>query len=155
GRDQLIRTCGNCHALGLVVAQGRSAQQWAEVIERMRGLGASVGEQDAALITAFLSRHFPARRPEDISALLADVAIGGAPRFPRPGGKHQWPADGGGDWNQTFSALTQIDKGNVSSLEVAWVHRYGTGEHDLGDLGLDYRFEVTPLLIGDVMYIST
>lgn len=155
GRDQVIQTCGNCHALGLVVAQGRSAKQWAEVIDRMRGLGASVSEQDAALITAFLARHFPARRPEDISAVLADAAIGGEPRFPRPEGKHQWPAYGGGDRNQNFSPLTQIDEHNVARLEVAWVHRYGTGEHDFGDLGLDYRFEVTPLVIGDVMYIST
>jgi len=67
----------------------------------------------------------------------------------------QWPTYGGGPYNQNFSPLTQINKDNVSDLEVAWTYRYGAGEHDLGDLGLDYRFEITPLLIGGVMYIST
>lgn len=67
----------------------------------------------------------------------------------------QWPTYGGGPYNQNYSPLTQIDKSNVANLEVAWVYNYGAGEHDLGDLGLDYRFEVTPLLIGGVMYIST
>ncbi|MDH4124480.1 MAG: PQQ-binding-like beta-propeller repeat protein [Gammaproteobacteria bacterium] len=67
----------------------------------------------------------------------------------------QWPTYGGGPYNQNFSPLVQIDKNNVADLSVAWVFNYGTGEHDLGDLGLDYRFEVTPLLVGGVMYLST
>jgi len=67
----------------------------------------------------------------------------------------QWPTYGGGPYNQNFSPLTQINKDNVADLEVAWTYNYGAGDHDLGDQGLDYRFEVTPLLIGGVMYIST
>ncbi len=67
----------------------------------------------------------------------------------------QWPTYGGGPYNQNFSPLTQITPDNVANLEVAWVHNYGTGEHDLGDLGLDFRFEVTPLIVGGVMYLST
>ncbi len=67
----------------------------------------------------------------------------------------QWPTYGGGPYNQNYSPLTQINKDNVANLQVAWTFNYGTGQHEMGDAGLDYRFEVTPLLIGGVMYLST
>ena len=76
-------------------------------------------------------------------------------RFPRPAGVNQWPAYGGGNANQNFSTLTQITPANVSKLKQAWVYRYGAGKANNGDEGIDFRFEVTPLIIGGVMYIST
>jgi len=57
--------------------------------------------------------------------------------------------------NSNYSPLTQIAPGNVSNLTQAWVFNYGAGTHPSGDLKLDYRFEVQPLIIGGVMYIST
>jgi glucose dehydrogenase len=51
--------------------------------------------------------------------------------------------------------LTQITPKNVKKLKQAWVYRYGAGVVPTGDQGLDFRFEVTPLLIGDAMYILT
>jgi glucose dehydrogenase len=66
--------------------------------------------------------------------------------------RDQWP-----DYqhNSNFSPLTQITPANVASLTKAWTFNYGAGSLPAGGLGLDYRFEVQPLLIDGVMYVST
>jgi quinoprotein glucose dehydrogenase len=64
----------------------------------------------------------------------------------------QWP---GYQNNSNFSPLTQINPENVSKLSEAWTFHYGAGSMPAGNLGLDYRFEGQPLLIGGVMYVST
>ena len=65
---------------------------------------------------------------------------------------NQWPNY---QHNSNFSPLTQITPASVSSLVPAWTFNYGAGSAESGSVGLDYRFEVQPLLIGGVMYIST
>jgi quinoprotein glucose dehydrogenase len=70
----------------------------------------------------------------------------------------QQPADQWPDYqhNSNFSPLTQITPANVDRLVHAWTFNYGAGSApDGGFVGLDYRFEIQPLLIGGVMYIST
>jgi quinoprotein glucose dehydrogenase len=57
--------------------------------------------------------------------------------------------------NANFSPLTQITPGNVSKLTTAWTFHYGGVTQPTGSLGLDFRFEVQPLIIGGIMYIST
>jgi len=64
----------------------------------------------------------------------------------------QWP---GYQNNSNFSPLTQITPANVSKLTEAWTFHYGAGSLPAGNLGLDYRFEGQPLIIGGVMYVST
>src|SRR5512137_1642071 len=59
--------------------------------------------------------------------LLAGTSFGagfGAARAQAPD-TIGWPAYGGADGGGHFSAATQIDKDNVATLEVAWVHRSG------------------------------
>lgn len=65
---------------------------------------------------------------------------------------NQWPVY---QYNSNFSPLTQITPANVSKLTEAWTFHYGAGSKPSGALGLDYRFEVQPLIVGGVMYIST
>ena len=64
----------------------------------------------------------------------------------------QWP-----DYmnNSDFSPLTQITPENVSRLTEAWIFHYGAGFSPSASVELDYRFEIQPLLVGGVMYIST
>jgi glucose dehydrogenase len=57
--------------------------------------------------------------------------------------------------NSNFSPLTQITPANVSKLTRAWTFNYGAGSLPSGNLGLDFRFEVQPLIIDGKMYIST
>ena len=58
-------------------------------------------------------------------------------------------------YNSNFSPLTQITPANVAQLTRAWTFNYGAGSLPSGTLGLDYRFEVQPLIIDGLMYIST
>jgi glucose dehydrogenase len=64
----------------------------------------------------------------------------------------QWPNY---QHNSNFSPLTAITPENVKNLVPAWTFNYGAGSSAAGNLGLDYRFEAQPLLIGGVMYFST
>jgi glucose dehydrogenase len=65
---------------------------------------------------------------------------------------NQWPNY---QYNSNFSPLIQITPANVSTLTRAWTFNYGGGSKPSGTLGLDFRFEVQPLIIDGVMYIST
>ena len=66
---------------------------------------------------------------------------------------NQWPNY---QHNSNFSPLTQITPANVGdphrSVDIQLRRRLPA---ESGGLVLDYRFEVQPLLIGGVMYIST
>src|SRR5690349_13383447 len=64
----------------------------------------------------------------------------------------QWPSY---QYDANFSPLTQITPANVSTLTKAWTFHYGGVTQNSGSLGLDYRLEVQPLIIGGIMYIST
>ena len=66
-----------------------------------------------------------------------------------------WPSYGHDAGGAQYSPLKQITPANVSQLHRAWVFHYGAGTSDTGNNELDYRFQVTPLVIGGVMYLST
>jgi quinoprotein glucose dehydrogenase len=66
--------------------------------------------------------------------------------------RDQWPNY---QYDSNFSPLTQITPENVTRLTKAWTFNYGAGSLPGGNLGLDFRFEVQPLLIDGVMYVST
>lgn len=68
---------------------------------------------------------------------------------------NQWPSYGQNPGSTNYSPLDQINAGNVANLRPAWTFRYGGGTDENGDRGLDYRWEVTPLIIDGVMYVST
>jgi quinoprotein glucose dehydrogenase len=64
-----------------------------------------------------------------------------------------WAAYGHDALGSRFSPLAQIDRRNVSRLQVAWV--YHTGE--MGERGTQGKssFEATPLVVDGMMYLST
>ncbi len=78
----------------------------------------------------------------------AVTAQRGQPRLP----VNQWPNY---QYNSNFSPLTQITPNNVATLVPAWTFHYGGVTQPSGGLGLDFRFEVQPLIIDGVMYVST
>src|SRR5688572_18848077 len=63
-----------------------------------------------------------------------------------------WPAYGRDPGGTRFSPLSRITPDNVARLAVAW--RYQTGEPEL-DLGRQPSLQVTPIVVDNVMYIST
>jgi glucose dehydrogenase/type 1 glutamine amidotransferase len=65
----------------------------------------------------------------------------------------QWPNY---QHKSNFSLLTQITPENVGRLTKAWTFNYGAGTvESVPFVSLDYRFQVQPLVINDVMYFST
>jgi glucose dehydrogenase len=154
GRDLFAETCSQCHALGVATGKRRSADEWAAVIQEMIGQGAQIDAAQAATIHQYLVANFSAAE-SPVAAVPTGTDTAAPALYPRPSGPNQWPSYGGGNANQNYSPLTQITPENVNQLQQAWVYRYGAGLVEQGDLGLDYRFEVTPLMIGGIMYLST
>ena len=156
-RDLFVSTCTACHAVGLAVGKRRTPEEWHDVVQKMVQLGATGSAQDLAKVEAYLAGNFSIQ-PQSSAAASPPASGSRAPtvqRFPRPSGPNQWPAYGGGGANLNYSDLAQITRANVAKLKPAWVYHYGAGRSTNGDEGLDYRFEITPLLIGGVMYITS
>ena len=66
----------------------------------------------------------------------------------------QWPLTGADAANTKYSSLTQVNKGNVASLLPAWTWK--TGEQPFPEFGtVPGKFEATPLMIDDVLYVVT
>src|SRR6266850_3622875 len=61
-----------------------------------------------------------------------------------------WPSVGGDKGCTRYSALDEINRTNVSSLQVAWT--YHTGDSGSGN---STTIECTPIVIGGVMFITT
>ena len=63
-----------------------------------------------------------------------------------------WPFYGNDAGGTRYSPLASINRSNVSTLAIAW--RYHTGEPRL-DLSRQPSLQVTPLVVDNVMYVST
>jgi len=57
-----------------------------------------------------------------------------------------WPSHGGDRGGARFSPLTQIDRDNVTDLQVAWSYRTGDGEGPMQPGG-SYGVQGTPILL--------
>ena len=65
-----------------------------------------------------------------------------------------WPFYGGDQGGSKYSPLDQINRSNVSKLKMAW--EWKTGEAPLPEFKTTPgNFEVTPIMIGGVLYLST
>jgi len=67
---------------------------------------------------------------------------------------NEWPSYGGDAGGMRYSALTQINRDNVSRLQVAWVFHTGDISDGTGDKKRS-GFETTPLLVDGELYITT
>jgi quinoprotein glucose dehydrogenase len=65
-----------------------------------------------------------------------------------------WAHYGGDEFGQRYSTLSEIDRGNVTELEEAWIQR--TGELGEGFASAHkMAFEATPILIDATLYLTT
>jgi quinoprotein glucose dehydrogenase len=67
----------------------------------------------------------------------------------------EWRANGRDAGNTRYAPLTQIDRGNVARLAVAWTYRTGEVESPRFPVHRDPRFEATPLMVDGTLYLST
>lgn len=65
-----------------------------------------------------------------------------------------WPVYGGDSGGMKYSPLEQVNRSNVEQLQEVWQWR--TGEGPIPGKGtIPGKFEATPLMIDDVLYVST
>ena len=79
----------------------------------------------------------PAAGTEELTPTLA----GGAPEQ-----YHEWNRSLGGNGSTRYSSLDQINRGNVTRLEVAWTYHSGDGKSNI---------ECNPIIVKGVMYAPT
>ena len=63
GRDVLLRSCNLCHPIMAMLGQQRTEPEWKGVVDAMRGRGAVVTDQEAALIAGYLAKNFAPGMP--------------------------------------------------------------------------------------------
>ncbi len=66
-----------------------------------------------------------------------------------------WPSYGGDPGGMKYSALDQINRRNVSKLEVAWEYDTGDSSDGLTEFPSRSAFATTPLVIDGRMYFTT
>jgi quinoprotein glucose dehydrogenase len=85
--------------------------------------------------------------------ILAAVAVAGSTAGSQ-GARQEWPVYGADAGASRYSPLTDINRRNVGSLQVAWTWK--PGEKALAEFGTQPgTFQNTPLMIEDVLYVST
>jgi len=88
------------------------------------------------------------RAPHDISADLSNTASGNA-----AAAEKDWTAYGGTSAGNRYSRLDQITPTNVGLLQTAWT--FHTGDIRGKDDPVETTYEVTPLKIGNSVYLCT
>lgn len=90
--------------------------------------------------------------PFDVSGTLGGSPAGSATAVANAAGD-DWVAYGGGAYGQRYSSLADITPATIARLEPAWT--FHTGEAERADDPKERTFEVTPLKIGDLLYLCT
>src|SRR5215217_7123936 len=84
-----------------------------------------------------------------VAALMAVLgcAAGAACRTPEPPKSIDWPAHGGDPGHRQFSALDQINGGNVAKLKVAWTYHTRDAQPDNRS-----QIQCNPVVVHGVLY---
>jgi quinoprotein glucose dehydrogenase len=92
-----------------------------------------------------------------IAATLAATACAGPESSNQKPGTTEWPAYGYDAGGSRFSPASQITIDNAHLLQVAWTYRTGETDSTIGPTHAAdrARFETTPIVLNDVMYINT
>ncbi|QCB45391.1 membrane-bound PQQ-dependent dehydrogenase, glucose/quinate/shikimate family [Hydrogenophaga sp. PAMC20947] len=112
----------------------------------------------AMLLVVALTAISITRDPFDVAGSLPDSPAAAAQgRVNNPGAPgaagDDWPAYGGTGLGQRYSTLADITPDNVSRLDLAWT--FHTGEAPRPSDPVERTFEVTPLKIGDLLYLCS
>ncbi len=100
----------------------------------------------------------PRNPAEDITALREVSFVMRAGRVVRNGRAIEWPAYAADAHATKYSPLADIHRGNVQRLVPAWEWRTGEAaieDTDSTKAARPGNFQVTPLMVGDTLYLST
>src|SRR5262245_34239309 len=89
------------------------------------------------------------------SLVLTALLLAGCPHAVRRDSIEmgEWPSYGNDVGGTRYSPLTQIDRGNVTNLRIAWTYRTG----EVGGVApyAHTAFEATPLMVDGTLFLST
>jgi len=68
--------------------------------------------------------------------------------------KSEWPAYGRDAGGARYSPLSQVNRGNVGQLKIAWTYRTGAADVKAASAG-NAAFESTPILVDGRLYLTT
>ena len=91
--------------------------------------------------------------PHDLAGTLPAETVNATPALGGDVPAGEWHQYGRTQYGQRYSPLDQIDTENVAKLKVAW--QYQTGDVKLPDDVGETTYQVTPLKIGDTLYMCT
>lgn len=91
--------------------------------------------------------------PHDLSGALPTDVVNATPTLGGNVPAGEWHQYGRTQYGQRYSPLDQINTDNVSTLKVAW--QYQTGDVKKPDDVGETTYQVTPLKVGDTLYMCT
>src|SRR5690606_23519212 len=91
--------------------------------------------------------------PHRIDGELSTESVAAAPAMGNPVPPGEWHQYGRTNFGQRYSPLDQINLENVSELEEVW--RYQTGDVKLPEDVGETTYQVTPLKVGNSLYLCT
>lgn len=149
GKAALVRVCTQCHGIAVVTAAKRPREEWQDVVNNMVRRGANASTAEISVIVQYLTLHFGSNAsttekpvmPATRQLVISKVGV----REQTPG-QTDWEAFGHDPGATRYSTLHQINNQNVQKLLPIW--KFNTGERGR-------PFEVTPLVVNNVMYVMT
>ncbi|QXC47713.1 PQQ-binding-like beta-propeller repeat protein [Agrobacterium salinitolerans] len=107
----------------------------------------------SVLASIAVAGYSMAQDPHDTAGSLPQETASATPVYGGDVPDGDWHQYGRTPYGQRYSPLTQVNVDNVSQLKEAW--RYQTGDVKLPDDVGETTYQVTPLKIGNTLYICT
>lgn len=107
----------------------------------------------SVLASIVVAGYSMAQDPHDAAGSLPQETASATPAYGGNVPDGDWHQYGRTPYGQRYSPLTQVNVENVSQLKEAW--RYQTGDVKLPDDVGETTYQVTPLKIGNTLYICT
>ena len=107
----------------------------------------------AALVSIGVAGFAMTQDPHDVAGSLPTDVVNATPALGGNVPAGEWLQYGRTPYGQRYSPLDQINTDNVGTLKVAW--QYQTGDVKLPDDVGETTYQVTPLKVGDTLYMCT
>ncbi len=107
----------------------------------------------ASLVAIVVAGYSMTQDPHDLSGALPTDVVNATPVLGGNVPAGEWHQYGRTQYGQRYSPLDQINANNVSTLKVAW--QYQTGDVKKPDDVGETTYQVTPLKVGDTLYMCT
>jgi len=107
----------------------------------------------AVLVAIAVAGYSMTQDPHDLAGSLPKEIANATPALGGNVPAGEWHQYGRTQYGQRYSPLDQINTDNVSTLKVAW--QYQTGDVKLPDDVGETTYQVTPLKVGDTLYMCT